>query len=162
MKQKSAFSLMELIITIVIAGILAVVGISGYMQSLIHSRRKDAITSLQRTLLASVDTTLNTTFNTGCTTPPDLNTLYCPYNRICSIMDASSNNCLTESGFYWLNYNKNGFIVPNQVTNNLIPNETVVLRATALVGRSQNNDIADCKRIYITNMNNIHPKTCIR
>ena len=169
MQTKLGFSLIELTVTIAIASILAAVGISGYMQSLMISRRKEATIGLQRAMLMLSNST---------TTPPSPT---CPYDTPTTppttpaITDSDSNkDCLTATGLYYLNYNVDGFAdktIPNSVVNNLIstkdtngneiPVEKVIFRAKPVTNKSQIKD-TDCPEIYLTDMNNLYPVNCVK
>ena len=163
MQKKLGFSLIELTITIAIASILAAIGISGYMQTLMISRRKEATIGLQRAMLINSDTSSST--STTLLTSPN-----CPYGTNIKI-DSTSTNCLTANGLYYLNYKASdagGFPtddismpMPAAVINNLIPNEKVIFKATPVANKSQSKD-TDCPIIYLTDMNNLYPVNCVR
>jgi prepilin-type N-terminal cleavage/methylation domain-containing protein len=156
MQKKLGFSLIELTVTIAIASILAGVGISGYMQTLRISRRKEATIGLQRAMLINSDTSSSTTTLLSTS-------LNCPYGTNITI-DSTSTTCLTGTGLYYLNYNVNGFdstITDNTVINNLTANEKVIFKATAVPTKSQSKD-TDCPIIYLTNMNNLYPVNCVK
>ncbi len=181
MHTKLGFSLIELTVTIAIASILAAVGISGYMQTLMVSRRKEATIGLQRAMLM-LSSSINTacpygtnittdSISTNCLTALSSTTTDCPYGTNITI-DSISTNCLTATGLYYLNYNVDGFpdrSIPPTVVNNLISKqvngietgEKVIFKATPVPNKSQNTDTA-CLTIYLTDMNNFYPVNCVR
>lgn len=160
MQKKLGFSLIELTVTIAIASILAAIGISGYMQTLMISRRKEATIGLQRAMLMLSNST---------TTPA---TPTCPYDTPTTppttpTITDNNTSCLTATGLYYLNYKakeEEGFdstITDNTVINNLTANETVIFKATPVANKSQSQD-TDCSVIYLTDMNNLYPVKCIK
>ena len=147
MKKITGFTVTELIITMAIGSILAVIGISGYLESLRVERRKDAIFSLRK---ASLD--INSAIARGGTR------INCNGS---SFYDATNLNCTSDGGFYRINYNPTGFVVDRQITNNLIEGEIVYLSATAIPDRAQAADTVICQTIFLTTQNNLHPRECI-
>lgn len=148
MNNKSGFTLMELLIVMTIAGILAGVSISGYIGTLRIERRQDAILSMQKAWLIIQ--------STGGAQAK------CPTN---SAITYGSTACPSSNGFYNIFYNNTtaGF-VPTSFLNQLIEGELLVLQATTdgATNKGQDKDTTptDCHIMYLSNQNKIYPRAC--
>lgn len=170
------FSLIELIIVITIAALLAGLGFSGYMDSVRVQRRQDAVLSLQKVylFLSSVDT-IN-----GSSVGPCSSAAACTVGtKTCNVITSASNSsslsfpCVSNNGFYCINHCTpslvspiTGFspsLIPAADKEYLIQDEALILQATPVAEKGQNKDQpVSCQNIYLSNQNNIYPSSCVK
>ena len=159
------FSLIELIIVITIAAILAKVGFSGYIDNLRLQRRQDAVLSLQKAYL----TIANSTTVTQPTSCPAAAATDCNTANICSANNASF-PCISANGFYCITYcpsatSAHGFDssgIASADKQYLTNTEVLLIRASAISGKGQDKDAPNtCQTIYLSDQNNLFPSSCI-
>lgn len=159
-KNKAGFSVIELMIVLTIAAILASLGFSGYMDSLRVQRRQDAVLSLQKSNLfinsvGSINQASSCSVNPNCSSA-----VKCNING-----DTTAFPCISNNGFYCINYCATGFSSSNISVDDkkfLVATELLILQASPIANKGQDKDLITCKKIYISNNNNIYPTSCIK
>ena len=167
--KNSGFSLIELIIVMTIASLLAGLGFSGYMDSIRVQKRQDAVLSLQKAYLFinSVNSPNNITNpNSSCTTSSCCTTTSCSSASPCSLNTTSTTSsitfpCTSTNGFYCINYCPIGYLSSNIASNSdklyLTTTESLILQASAIPGSGQDKDTpTSCQTIYFSNQNLYH------
>jgi prepilin-type N-terminal cleavage/methylation domain-containing protein len=145
------FTLIELLIVMVIAGILGSIGINSYMATLRIERRQDAILSMKKAMLIILDNP------TGAVCPdPEQGSSTVLYTDT-----ENQNTCLSSNGFYHIRYKSSGYSIPPIINANDLQNdELLILKAIAVITKSQGKDNDICQTIYLSSKNNIYPQAC--
>ena len=186
--KKFGFTLIELIIVMTIAAILAGVGFSGYMDSMHVQKRQDAALSLQKAYLLintagknNINTSLAAAAGSPCspTTSPSTD---CASSPVCNYTPGTTLNfpCKSNNGLYCIKYCVPYIPTTNFSTTNpsigysktnitnpsdmqyLTWSESLILEATAISGNGQDKDLPlTCQTIYLSDQNNLFPTSCI-
>jgi len=152
------FSLIELVIVMTIAAILAGVGFSGYMDNIRVQRRQDAILALQKAYLLignAASQPGNSCSSTTC-------------GASACTLDANNHiifPCTSTNGYYCISYCSTGFSSTSIASTDkqyLTATELLILQAIAITGQGQEKDTpATCRNIYFSDQNNLYPSSCV-